>query len=312
MPAVLRGVLVFSIFAAILSAPMHYYLTEIRGYDALGKWTHPILLFVLSYQVSNLAASLFMSLQSLRLQTRMFGGAFWGSVSEMWRIKRRAPYAFLDLRSKVNRRPYWLIVLSYLFLGIYSLVLHSRASSSNPLWEIAFFFGCSMIVMAPFQILIHGRRPAVLLLGVSGPESINLLRKLNLVLGTAGVASLLDPDQDQKGARDHKLSSFNLRTRDERSKEWEESVRELIGLAAAVVVDIRSSTEILEQEIQWISELDMVDKCVFLRGKGIPCIPRGGVTRSTEAGTIVGAIQRAGLPDSIRKRHVNLRIMGLV
>jgi hypothetical protein len=156
-------------------------------------------------------------------------------------------------------------VLNHLALGVFGLMLGSVAGAYSVLLLSALLLGIGMTAF--LRVVLP---PAGVYLASSNPERISFFGKLSKrsIFGFAAlleVSNLADPNQ--KGFFGKKLGLLNdFRTTD--PSDWPDVVKQLIEMAAFVVVDGRDQTPGVEFEVKRILRNRLEFKTAFLSTDG--------------------------------------------
>jgi hypothetical protein len=125
-------------------------------------------------------------------------------------------------------------------------------------------FGLSYLFSLLF---IQGSTPAVFILGASSPESAQIQHvlsvELNLYIGA--VSSLLNMQSSENEAVGIVNFGGAQRITDD---DWRGVGRTLSKLVKLIVIDMRKLTPFVEEELEWIYEEKLLDKCIFFAPQG--------------------------------------------
>lgn len=197
--------------------------------------------FLLAYAVQMLLNHA----RALYIYVTLYGWPNATLIQRMWRVKDNAVEGWrLTSAIKGNRVPSRTAILVGL---LYSLFFSILALIFSGRWFGDLFFSMSLVFLAlvPNNPLFHGRPPAVLLLGHSSKEALELKRSLIMQFVRVGISSLLRIDDRQNNTL-LLVAGTQLRTRESVNLAWEEAFQVLAEYARAVVIDCREITPLVQ------------------------------------------------------------------
>jgi hypothetical protein len=250
-----RYLLVMLLVSLATAHPLDMMVGDADRYVDLGRWTRFGLMWLIAFLSIFVLIAVVNNLESAYFQFRVHGVRWIRNIPAMWRLKELTPYSIFKNSSKIRRKPYTRVTLYYLIVGG---VLVACAGSS---WysDILRLLAGLYFSFAATQLVIHGRTPAILVLGASDHQASALAYKLNVMFVTVGVANLLSTESSAAvSAGFQRLSGSSLRTSNDFEGRWPEVVTELAGLVPWIVFDARTLTPSAEKELQMIREIDTV------------------------------------------------------
>ena len=152
---------------------------------------------------------------------------------------------------------FWINIFFYTFLGILSIFLWILYD-----YYICLGLGISLILQVIYCIVFFFKPPTFLFLGTSKPDTFNLLSRIDTSTYRLGTASLLY-SENHDIYRSYEIDFWNIyRTRDD--VEWMDSVKNLIEIVPAIIIDGRSRTEAINQEMEYLFKSNYFEKLVII------------------------------------------------
>lgn len=253
-------VLISLVLATLIMAPIQELIKDQTPYNELHTFKQYGISFLMVLSITYLLLTVFNQIELVVYQYKSMGRKWINNIPTMWRIKQRTPYSFFQTKSSVVRTKYPLVVSGYILLSISCFKV---TFTSPDVWysDLLLIAGFIFLSHATTQFTMHGRTPAILILGNSNSTTIKFNDTLRYLFSRPGISNLID--SKKKARKPLQFIGENFRTLQSFDSEWVQSVHDLIKLSKIIIIDLRTLSPIVVQEIEWVVSSDLRGKKVF-------------------------------------------------